>query len=257
MFFNTLIKTLILNLNTKLPNQTLFFFKNTPHFSLVKPLLISLKTLTLWYNKILTLKIQNKKNNLSVLCLHQKWVKTFQNIFQFFYSPFIYFTKFITVNNSYYENYRLFFNFKKNRFFINLLNSFNKNYLSLSNGLFIKYFEFKKSLKKKKLLKLLLLKYLRKMFLILKLKNFNLFIKSSGFFLNEFLTLLLQPSGKTFKNPLTQKNFNDVSQLSNQFTFSYIFFLNTKSFSFLKLKKKGRVKRKIQRKLIKLNTIID
>jgi hypothetical protein len=95
------------------------------------------------------------------------------------------------------------------------------------------------------------------MFLILKLRNFNLFIKSSGFFLNEFLTLLLQPSGKTFKNPLTQKNFSDVSQLSNQLTFSYIFFLNTKSFSFLKLKKKGRVKRKIQRKLIKLNTIID
>ena len=69
--------------------------------------------------------------------------------------------------------------------------------------------------------------------------------------------LLLQPSGKNFINPLTTKSFSDVSQSANQFNFSYVFFLNTKSFSFLKLKKKGRVKRKIQRKLIKLNTIID
>ena len=100
----------------------------------------------------------------------------------FFNTPFIFFTKFISVKNQYYSNYRLFFNFKKNRFFINLLNCINKNYMSLSNGLFIKYFNFKKSLKKKKLLKLLLLKYLRKMFLILKITNLNLFIKSAGFF---------------------------------------------------------------------------
>ena len=218
---------------------------------------MSIKTLVVWYNQILSLKIHQKRKTSLNLVLHRIWIKSFQNIFQFFLSPFTYFTKFVTVNNSYYTNYRLFFNFKKNRFFINLLNCLNKNYLSLSNGLFIKYFEFKKSLKRKKLLKLLLLKYLRKMFLVLKLKHFNLFIKSAGFFLNEFLTLLLQPSGKSFINPLTTKSFSDVSHSANQFNFSYVFFLNTKSFSFLKLKKKGRVKRKIQRKLIKLNTIID
>jgi hypothetical protein len=161
------------------------------------------------------------------------------------------------VKDTYYSNYKLFFNFKKNRFFINLLNCLNKNYLSLSNGLFIKYFDFKKSLKKKKLLKLLLLKYLRKLFLILKINQFNLFIKSAGFFLNEFLTLLTQPSEKTFLNPLTKKTITDDRKLIKTFNFSYIFFLNTKNYSFLKLKKKGRVKRKIQRRLIKLNTIID
>ena len=38
---------------------------------------------------------------------------------------------------------------------------------------------------------------------------------------------------------------------------SGIYFLNTKSFSYLKLRKKGRIKRKIQRRLLKLNPIID
>lgn len=175
----------------------------------------------------------------------------------FFNTPFIFFTKFLSVKNQYYSNYRLFFNFKKNRFFINLLNCINKNYMSLSNGLFIKYFNFKKSLKKKKLLKLLLLKYLRKMFLILKITNLNLFIKSAGFFLNEFLSILIQPSEKSFLNPLSRKIINDEARLVSRFHFSYIFFINTKNFSFLKLRKKGRIKRKIQRRLLKLNPIID
>ena len=76
----------------------------------------------------------------------------------FFNTPFIFFTKFLSVKNQYYSNYRLFFNFKKNRFFINLLNCINKNYMSLSNGLFIKYFNFKKSLKKKKTFKIAIIK---------------------------------------------------------------------------------------------------
>lgn len=95
------------------------------------------------------------------------------------------------------------------------------------------------------------------MFLILNITNLNLFIKSSGFFLNEFLSLLIQPSEKTFLNPLSNKLVTDESRLVSRFHFSYIYFLNTKSFSYLKLRKKGRIKRKIQRRLLKLNPIID
>jgi len=47
--------------------------------------------------------------------------------------------------------YRLFFKFKKGRFFVTLTN-FNKkkNYLFLSTGMFIQYFQYKKSLRKNK-----------------------------------------------------------------------------------------------------------
>jgi len=241
----------------KIQIKSLFLYKDLKQITFTRSLLTSLNHLTLWYKQIWSLKIKQVNRLFAKQRLVHKWVLTFQNIFFFFNSPFIFFTKFLSVKDSYYSNYRLFFNFKKNRFFINLLNCFNKNYLSLSNGLFIKYFDFKKSLKKKKLLKLLLLKYLRKMFLILNITNLNLFIKSSGFFLNEFLSLLIQPSEKTFLNPLSNKLVTDESRLVSRFHFSYIYFLNTKSFSYLKLRKKGRIKRKIQRRLLKLNPIID
>jgi hypothetical protein len=218
--------------------KTLFFYKNLKQVHFTKSLLDSVKYLKTWYKSILLLKIKKNQTFLIKQLILQNWLKTFQNTFFFFHTPFIFFTKFLMVKDTYYSNYKLFFNFKKNRFFINLLNCLNKNYLSLSNGLFIKYFDFKKSLKKKKLLKLLLLKYLRKLFLILKINQFNLFIKSAGFFLNEFLTLLTQPSEKTFLNPLTKKTITDDRKLIKTFNFSYIFFLNTKNYSFLKLKKK-------------------
>lgn len=241
----------------KITVKSLFFYKDLKQIVFTNSLLSSIKQLTFWYKQIIRLRLKHKQQKVIKQLIIQKWVLTFQNIFFFFSTPFIFFTKFLSVKNSYYSNYRLFFNFKKNRFFINLLNCFNKNYLSLSNGLFIKYFDFKKSLKKKKLLKLLLLKYLRKMFLILKITNLNIFIKSAGFFLNEFLSTLVQPSEKSFLNPLSNKILTDESSLVSKFHFSYIYFLNTKSFSFLKLRKKGRIKRKIQRRLLKLNPIID
>ena len=123
--------------------------------------------------------------------------------------------------------------------------------------MFLKYFEYKKSLKKKKLLKYLLIKYLRKFILIVKLKNFNFFFKSSVYFLTEFFSILFKPLKKKFFNPLTSKLMADDKQKKANFSVFFIYFLNTVNFSFLKTRKKGRIKRKILRKLVKLNNLID
>ena len=123
--------------------------------------------------------------------------------------------------------------------------------------MFLKYFEFKKPLKKKKFLKILMIKYLRKFFIIVKLNQFDIYFKSFAHSLNEFFNFFLQPLGKPFNNPLTKRVVNDITTSEIAFKFFYFFFINNKSFTYLKQKKKGRVKRKILRKLIKLNKVVD
>ena len=154
--------------------------------------------------------------------------------------------------------YRLFFTFKKGRFFVNLTN-FNKtkNYLFLSTGMFIQYFQYKKSIRKNKILKVLISKYLRKFFLILQLKYVSLHFSSTPLMLQEIITNLTTPLIKPLKNPLTLKTI-DEDQLSQfRFVFLFFFFQKSKNFGTFKLRRKGRVKRRIIRKLIKINNVLD
>lgn len=142
--------------------------------------------------------------------------------------------------------------------FINLQNwKKRKNYLFLSNGLFLKYFKNKKSLKKSKIIKFLMAKYLRKLFLLLKLQKTILSIKNTPVFLLEFLTVLNTPIIHKFLIPGTDKLFEDKVNKKTKINFYFFFFLKTYSFTFQKKKKKGRIKRKITRKLIFKNRLVD
>ena len=154
--------------------------------------------------------------------------------------------------------YRIFFTFKRGRFFVNLTN-FNKtkNYLFISTGMFIQYFQYKKSLRKNKILKVLIAKYLRKFLLILQLKYVSLHFSSTPVMLQEILTNLTAPLIKPLKNPLTLKTIDEDQSFTFRFTFLYFFFQKSKNFGIFKLKKKGRVKRRILRKLIKINNVLD
>lgn len=154
--------------------------------------------------------------------------------------------------------YRIFFTFKRGRFFVNLTN-FNKtkNYLFISTGMFIQYFQYKKSLRKNKILKVLIAKYLRKFLLILQLKYVSLHFSSTPVMLQEILTNLITPLIKPLKNPLTLKTIDEDQSFTFRFTFLYFFFQKSKNFGIFKLKKKGRVKRRILRKLIKVNNVLD
>jgi hypothetical protein len=110
------------------------------------------------------------------------------------------------------KNNLLFFlilSFKKNKLFINLLNSNKKNYLSITSGLFIKFFEKKKSFKKNKTIKLLMAKYIRKIFLITNIKNTALVVKKTPTFLMEIINLFNSPIAHKFINPLENKNIEE------------------------------------------------
>jgi hypothetical protein len=136
-----------------------------------------------------------------------------------------------------------------------------KSNLTLSPGLFIKFFNNKKSFKKSKTIKILMIKYIRKIFLIIKLKDIVLLVKKTPKFFNEIITFFSTPIVHKFINPINNEFIEEVNDKVNEkkikINFLYFFFFNTKNFTKNKLPKKGRIKRKILRKIIFENKLID
>lgn len=140
---------------------------------------------------------------------------------------------------------------------MNLQNFNRKNYLFLSTGLFIKFFEKKKSFKKNKTIKMLMAKYMRKLFLISHIKNTSLIIKKTPVFLIEIINLLNSPIAHKFIDPVDNKIIEEDENDSLLIKFSYFIFLQSIDFSLNKGKKRGRIKRKILRKIVFENKITD
>lgn len=153
--------------------------------------------------------------------------------------------------------YYLVLSFPKNRMFINILNFKKKNFLFLSSGLFIKFFEKRKSFKKNKTIKILMAKYLRKIFIMTRLKNLIMVSKSTPTSLVEFLTFLNTPIVHKFNDPLTNEVIEEKQQRLPVIKFLNFLFINNINFSNNKSKSKGRIKRKILRKIVSTNSIVD
>ena len=154
--------------------------------------------------------------------------------------------------------YKLYFTFTSNRLFINLLNFSGKNYTSLAVGLFLKFFKNKKSFKKNKLIKLLLVKYLRKLLIVAGVKNLYLYVQKKPLFFQELCKTLTTPLVNSFINPLTSLSINENLILKSQpFYIRYLFFKNIKPYNIMCLPRKGRLKRKIMRRIIRTNRISD
>jgi hypothetical protein len=183
------------------------------------------------------------------------YIKLYNLFFYYIFLDLFYLNKFLKKKNR--LIYFLILSFKKNKLYINLQNLFKKNFLSISTGFFIKFFEKRKSLKKNKTIKLLMAKYIRKIFLISKIKNIILIIKKIPLFINEIINFFNIPIAHKFLNPIEGK---DVEESENNFTqikFLYFLFLENKNFSKNKTPQKGRIKRKILRKITFENKIVD
>lgn len=151
----------------------------------------------------------------------------------------------------------LIFSFFYNRTFINLQNKRHKDCLSLATGLFIKFFERKKALKKSKTLKLLMAKFLRKLFLVLKIKRTICLVKKTPNLILEMLRIFNEPIIHKFTNPLTATLYDETARNYPFTKFEYLVFLESRSYALNKVRKLGRVKRKIMRKVVMQNDIID
>lgn len=122
--------------------------------------------------------------------------------------------------------------------------------------MFVKYFSKQKSFLKSKTMYLILASFFRKILIFSKFKNLILTISRIPVFLKEIISTINDPVVNIYKNPFHNSLINEKNNL-NKFKFSLIMFLNNKSFSKIKLKKKGRLKRKITKKITLSNRLID
>jgi hypothetical protein len=157
--------------------------------------------------------------------------------------------------------YNLYLTFTANRLFINMVSKggLRHNYFSLSVGLFLKFLNGKKSFKKSKLIKLLLMKYVRKLLIVSEIRDLVLFTKRTPVFFTELCNALISPIIRPFLNPFTNFMYDDIklNSLKPKLRVKQVFFYQPKSFGSMKGPRKGRLKRKIMRRIIRTNRICD
>ena len=156
------------------------------------------------------------------------------------------------------------FRFNKSRLHVILEDSKKHNtHFFTTPGLFIRYFQGKKSLKKNKALKYLMARFIRKMLLVLNLENVGLVTKGVPVNLDKLLTAIFKPLSHPFTNPLTGEVINESDSTlprkkeKGNIGISSVTFFAPKPFSYQKTRKRGRIKRKIQRRLVRMNKVID
>ena len=161
--------------------------------------------------------------------------------------------------------HQLLFRFNKHRLVISLVDSVDKStHFFASTGLFLKYVKNRKSLKKTRALKLLMMRFLRKMFLVLHLKDVDFCFRGVPLHLEHLLKMLFRPLSHVFTDPFTGDNVDETTSSTSSrpkklslFNLKGVTFRNPKPYGFQKDKKKGRVKRKIRKKIMRINNITD
>ena len=184
-------------------------------------------------------------------CTFYKTTTFFNNLK---FGRFLYFKKY---QNTILFDPKLYFTFSSRRLFFNLRDYQNKNYFSLAVGIFLKYFNYQKSLKKTKSFKFLLAKFLRKILIVSGIRNMTLFLKRPPVLLAELFRFLTRPIISPFFDPINNKVVIEDDDNYTTFNFKYFFFIRSVSFTSMKRKQKGRLKRKVSKKIIKRNRITD
>lgn len=155
--------------------------------------------------------------------------------------------------------YSLVLNFNGSRLTLALLDPLlRRNFFSLRPGLILKYLEGRRKGAKRTLpVKLLLMRFLRKLLIVSKLDNFDVQVKGIPLQLAQLFNFLNRPMSHTFVDPFTGKVVDETGDFHTSFTYSMLTFIKYKPHGYQKTKKRGRIKRKIRRKIISSARVID
>ena len=151
--------------------------------------------------------------------------------------------------------------FRSSRLFVILEDKAKKRtHLFASTGLFLKYFKRRKSLKKNKSMKFLVMRFFRKILLTLRLRSVGIVTRGIPTQLDTLLTALFRPLSHPFTNPLNGRIVNEIadSKISkHDINVTSILFSHPRPNTPQKVRKRGRIKRKIQRKIVRHANLID
>jgi len=155
--------------------------------------------------------------------------------------------------------HELIFKFNRHRLAIALLDPFlRRNHFSLTPGLLIKYLEGKRKGAKKSLsVKLLLVRFLRKILIVSRVDSFALIMKGVPLHGLQLFSFLNKPLSHVIRDPITRKPIDETGDEYKKFSYQSLHFLKPKPYGYQKTRKRGRIKRKIRRKIISVARVID
>lgn len=150
------------------------------------------------------------------------------------------------------------FKFKGPRLNLSIADSHSRlAHCVITPGTFMRYFGRKKSIKKLQSLKLLSIRFLRKLIIVLNLKNLILHSRGIPVAFESLLEKLYRPLPHPFTDPFTRKTIDETSTFTRKLNIVEVIFLRPKPFGFSKQRKRGRIKRKIRRRVMGANRVVD
>ena len=154
--------------------------------------------------------------------------------------------------------YNLSLNFKRNRFFFCFdMNTSKKIIFNNSLGIISKRFSDKRSYLKSKSSYIMSSSYARRILIYLSINRMQMSILKTPKFLKDIINTLTTNSNSLYKNPFIPSKLVNEKEQNPVIYFEYVVFVNNKALGPLKKKKKGRLKRKISKKIIAYNNILD
>lgn len=96
-------------------------------------------------------------------------------------------------------------------------------------------------------------RFARKMIILLGLRDISLRVRGLPTMLETLVSTLFSPMRHPFESPLTGGLVDEVDKIGTTLFVSSLSFVNIKPFGFMKVRLKGRIKRKVRRRLYRLN----
>ena len=101
------------------------------------------------------------------------------------------------------------------------------------------------------------MRFLRKILIISKITLLDIYIKGTPFYLTKLINFLVKPLNHYFYHPLTNLRFYESSNSFFFIRINSIYFFKLNLGKKKKLRGRGRIKRKVIRKLVAKNKILD
>lgn len=140
---------------------------------------------------------------------------------------------------------------------LSLQNKRMRTFIHLYSGLFIKFFEKRKALRKSKLITLTMFHYFRTLLLLSPYRRFIFVVKGPTPYIQELFSVLRRKPQTLIAQLQPRPGDILFEKLKLDMSFLYLFFLQNQAYCFRKTKSRGRIKRKIRRRLVRQSHIPD
>jgi hypothetical protein len=156
-----------------------------------------------------------------------------------------------------YDFSQLVLNYKRLRFYPVIRDPRGYTLFNCSLGIIAKFLNKGKAFTKKKAVYLLLFSLIRKILLFSKLESMSLVLNRLPKYLQEFMSTLYTPAVTIYSNPFKTSQLMSETKEDTHFDFKYVQVITSKSYGYIKMGKKGRLKRKISKRVQLSNRVLD